>query len=51
VAACEQYQVCGGDDAGEIDEQLELRRSGTPSSMGSTGAVRCRPWICGFRQR
>src|SRR6266702_6890312 len=23
VAAREQYQVCGGDDAGEIDEQLE----------------------------
>ncbi len=24
------------------------RRSGTPGSMGSTGAVRWRAWICGF---
>jgi len=23
VAACEQYQVPGGDDAGEVDEELE----------------------------
>jgi hypothetical protein len=44
----DQFAIVPGTSHGLPLEKPELRRSGTPGIIGSTGVVRSRAWICGF---